>query len=95
MSAAGKGNATASQAQLSPEVKQALAEEVKQQIATDKSSAETSQQAASKGDELPPALDPKHSIFVASSNLDVTTTDGTECQLSQGDLISCLERHRL
>src|SRR6266567_7652606 len=77
MSAAGKGNATASQAQLSPEVKQALAEEVKQQIAADKSSAETSQQAASKGDELPPALDPKHRIFVASSNLDVTTTDGT------------------
>src|SRR5437660_8364707 len=75
---AGKESGSASQAQLSPEVKQALAEEVKQQIAADKSSAETSQQAASKGDELPPALDPKHRIFVASSNLDVTTTDGTE-----------------
>ena len=84
---AGKESGSASQAQLSPEVKQALAEEVKQQIAADKSSAETSQQAASKGDELPPALDPKHRIFVASSNLDVTTTDGTECQLSQGDVI--------
>src|SRR5437016_761988 len=84
---AGKETGSASQAQLSPEVKQALAEEVKQQIAADKSSAETSQQAASKGDELPPALDPKHRIFAASSNLDVTTTDGTECQLSQGDVI--------
>jgi hypothetical protein len=84
---AGKESASASQAQLSPEVKQALAEEVKQQIAADKSSAETSQQAASKGDELPPALDPKHRIFVASSSLDVTTTDGTECQLGQGDVI--------
>src|SRR5438128_8793100 len=84
---AGKESGSASQAQLSPEVKQALADEVKQQIAADKSSAETSQQAASKGDELPPALDPKHRIFVASSNLDVTTTDGTECQLSQGDVI--------
>jgi len=84
---AGKESGSASQAQLSPEVKQALAEEVKQQIAADKSSAETSQQAASKGDELPPALDPKRRIFVASSNLDVTTTDGTECQLSQGDVI--------
>ena len=84
---AGKESGSASQAQLSREVKQALAEEVKQQIAADKSSAETSQQAASKSDELPPALDPKHRIFVASSNLDVTTTDGTECQLSQGDVI--------
>src|SRR5437879_13050454 len=81
---AGKESGSASQAQLSPEVKQALAEEVRQQIAADKSSAETSQQAASKGDELPPALDPKHRMSVASSNLDVTTTDGTECQLSQG-----------
>ncbi|PYX05766.1 MAG: hypothetical protein DMG88_20400 [Acidobacteria bacterium] len=87
MSAAGKGNATASQAQLTPEVKQALADEVKQQIAADKTAAEGSQQAASKGDELPPALDPKHRIFIASSNLDVTTTDGTECQLGQGDVI--------
>jgi hypothetical protein len=83
----GKDSGSASQAQLTPEVKQALAEEVKQQIAADKSSAETSQQATSKGDELPPALDPKHRIFVASSNLDVTTTDGTECQLTQGDVI--------
>src|SRR5207237_9499844 len=72
---AGKESGSASQAQLSPEVKQALAEEVKQQIADDKSSAETTHPAASKADELPPALDPKHRIFVASSNLDVTTPD--------------------
>jgi hypothetical protein len=82
-----KESAPSSQTQLSPEVKQALADEVKQQIAADKASAETSQQVASK-DEVPPALDPKHRIFVASSNLEVTTTDGTECQLSQGDVIA-------
>src|SRR5439155_17085738 len=84
---AGKESGISSQAQLNPEVKQALAEEVKQQITAHKSSAETSQQAASNGDELPPSLDPKRRIFVASSNLDVTTTAGTECQLSHGDVI--------
>jgi hypothetical protein len=83
----GKEVAASSQSQLSPEVKQALADEVKQQIAADKACAETSQQLASKGDEVPPALDPKHRTFLASSNLEVTTTDGTECQLSQGDVI--------
>ena len=81
--AAGGGS---SQPQLSKEVKDALAEEVKQQIAADKSSAEKSAGTSGR-DEVPPALDPKFRYFIVVSNLDVTTDDGQECALTQGDVI--------
>jgi hypothetical protein len=75
----------ASQTQLSKDVKDALAEEVKQQIASDKSGSEKSQ--ASGEGEAPPALDPKFRYFIVASNLDVTTDGGQECALTQGDVI--------
>ena len=81
--AAAKGNAT----QLSPEVKQAIADEMKQEIAAEQAAAKGTQKAAS-GDEVPAALDPKIRIFVVSSNLDATTSDGVECGLTPGDVIS-------
>jgi len=85
--------APASQAELTPEVKQALADEVKTQIA-DKAAAAKSQDSAGKGDELPAALDPKHRIFVVASTITVTATeDGSECQWTQGDIIDA-QRHR-
>jgi hypothetical protein len=80
--AAAKGNAT----QLSPEVKQAIADEMKQEIAAEQAAAKGAQKAAS-GDEVPAALDPKIRIFVVSSNLDATTSDGVECGLTPGDVI--------
>src|SRR5216684_42723 len=81
--AAAKGNAT----QLSPEVKQAISDEMKQEIAAEQAAAKGTQKAAS-GDEVPAALDPKIRIFVVSSNLDATTSDGVECGLTPGDVIS-------
>jgi hypothetical protein len=83
---AGPAGAT-SQTQMSREVKDALAEEVKQQIAAEQSAAGKSQATASSGDEVPPALDPNFRYFVVASNLDVTTEDGQECSLTQGDVI--------
>lgn len=81
----GEGAGSGTQAQLTPEVKQELADEVKAQIAEDKAAAEATQQKS--GDETPAALDPKHKIFVVSSSLDTSTTDGDDCSLSQGDIL--------
>lgn len=78
--------AAAAPAQLSPEVKQAIAEEVESQIGAEKSAAEN--QAASGGDDgPPPALDPKHRTFVVSSEVDTTNDDGEDCSLTAGDVI--------
>jgi hypothetical protein len=83
--AAGKGNA--GQTQISPEVKQAIADELKKQIAAEQAAASNSQQPAASGEEVPPALDPNSRIFVVSSNLDSTTSEGQDCSLTPGDVI--------
>jgi hypothetical protein len=79
---AAKGNAT----QLSPEVKQALADMMKKEIAAEKDAASGGAQKAG-GDQVPAALDPNTRYFVVSSALDLTTSDGVECALTQGDVI--------
>jgi hypothetical protein len=82
---------------LSPEVKQAIADEVKAQI---QASQQDAQQGASGGqasaapapasnDTPPPALDPARRTFIVSADLDVVA-DGQECSLSQGDVITRL-----
>jgi len=74
--------------QLSPEVKQAITDEMKYEIAAEKAAAAAGQNAATPaGDQVPPALDPKIRIFVVSSEEDLTTSDGTECALTAGDVI--------
>jgi hypothetical protein len=74
--------------QLSPEVKQALADEMKNEVAAEKAAAAAGQNApASSGDQVPPALDPKIRIFMVASDEDLTTSDGTECTLTAGDVI--------
>jgi hypothetical protein len=74
---------------LSKEVKDALAEEIKQQIAADKAAAANPNQTASGsgGDEMPPAFSPNFRYFVVANEVDVTTDDGQECALTQGDVI--------
>jgi hypothetical protein len=72
--------------QLTPEVKQMIADEVKQQLAAEKAAAGQASPVISR-DTLPPALDPAHRIFVVAANLDVVTADGDECALSPGDVI--------
>jgi len=82
------GGAPSGNAQLSPDVKQALSDEMKYEIGAEKDAAAAGQNASSGGDQVPPALDPKIRIFVVSSDEDVTTTDGTECSLTPGDVIN-------
>jgi len=82
---------------LTPEVKAAIAEEVKAQLAAEQSEAKpapsgtpqpTSASSASSGsEEVPPALDPARRTFVVASDLAVTG-DGQECQLTAGDVIT-------
>lgn len=78
---------------LTPEVKQAIAEEMKAQIAAAQAAASQSsslggdQQFTSAGEEVPPALDPAHRTFVVSTGL-VVVADGQYCSLTPGDVIT-------
>ena len=83
--AAENGNAT----QLTPEVKQAIAEEVRAQLAAEQAAAQNpgAQPPASGASQAPPALDPAHSVFVVSNHLDVNA-GGRECSLTSGDVIT-------
>ncbi|MGH9504932.1 MAG: hypothetical protein ACRD20_18930 [Terriglobales bacterium] len=100
----GDGQAANSSAvTLTPEVKQAIAEEVKAQLAAEQqqSSDGTSgsydgraqdgrtQVPESANDELPPALDPARRTFVVSSDITVMS-NGQECDLTAGDVITRL-----
>jgi hypothetical protein len=74
-------------AQLSPQVKQAIADEVKRQLAAEQQSASASPDQSSASDEsVPPALDPSERVFIVSSNLDVSAGN-QECSLTPGDVI--------
>jgi len=79
---AAKGGATG----MTAEVKQAIADEMKQEIAAEQAAAKGDQKPAG-GEEVPAALDPKIRYFVVSSDLDATTSDGVECGLTPGDVI--------
>jgi hypothetical protein len=83
---------------LSPEVKAAIAEEVKAQLAAEQAAAAqpapsggqaaaTQASATPAADEVPPALDPARRTFVVASDLAVVG-DGQECQLTSGDVIT-------
>jgi hypothetical protein len=81
---------------LSPQVKQAITEEVRAELAREDTS--TDQGHASGGaiasatpgnDDVPPALDPALRTFVVASSLDVVSGD-QECTLTPGDVITRL-----
>src|SRR5271154_6394379 len=83
---------TVSAVKLTPELKQLIADEVKAEIAAEKTASAggtstTAAPAASGGDETPAALDPNFKVFVGSTDLDVSTDDGQDCTLSFGDVI--------
>ena len=87
---------TAAAVPLSPEVKEAIQAEVQRQLAAERAAADhpaaPSPAPATGGTEGPPAaLDPKQRLFVVSSDLDVITTDGQECGLSGGDVITRID----
>jgi hypothetical protein len=81
---------------LTPEVKQAIAEEVKAQLAAEQASSGQPAAAgaasapaattASTG-EVPAALDPAHTTFIVASDLAVVA-DGQECGLTGGDVLT-------
>ena len=88
--------APAETAKLSPEVKQAISDEVKDTLAAEQTEAGKSKSSASNSsggnqpansNEAPPALDPKFRTFMVSSDLSLVPEDGDECGLSQGDVI--------
>jgi hypothetical protein len=74
--------------QLSPEVKQMIADEVSRQLAAEQAAAQqpSHQLAASSNNEVPAALAPAQHVFVVASNLDVNG-DGQECALTPGDVL--------
>jgi len=77
------------QVTLTPEVKEAIAEEVKAQLAAQQAAAQqgsAQQNSGSASDEVPAALDPQRHTFIVSSDLTVSS-DGEECQLTAGDVI--------
>lgn len=90
-----------SQVTLSPEVKEAIAEEVKSQLAAQQAQAQQQgssapQQSASgaaqpapTSGEVPPALNPARRTFVVDTDLSVNS-GGQECQLTSGDVLTRL-----
>ncbi len=71
---------------ITPEIKAAIAEEVKQQIAYDNTAASDGNADAIHG-ELPSALRSVGHVFVVSDSLDVTTSDQRSCGLQAGDIL--------
>ena len=80
---------------LTPEVKQMIAEEVRQQLAAEQAAAAqpAAAQPSPTASEAPPALDPKLRIFVASTPLNLTAADGQTCALTPGDIIERTSRN--
>jgi hypothetical protein len=87
---------------LTPEVKQAIANEVSAQLAAQQAAAASPTSGSSMqmqaapaagaatqtSDQLPDALDPKSRTFVVSTALSETMDDGTACSLSSGDILT-------
>jgi hypothetical protein len=89
------GGGGGGQVALTPEVKEAIAQEVKAQLAAQQAQAgQDSGQAsaaapASTSDTPPPALDPAQRTFVVDSDVTVVA-NGQECGLTSGDVITRL-----
>ena len=85
--------ASADAVALSPDVKKALAEEVKTTLAAEQAEADKAKGAAPSAsapatkDEAPPALDPKFKTFVVSSDVSLVADGGEECGLTDGDVV--------
>ena len=77
---------------LTPEVKEAIAEEVKAQLASQQAQAQQASAGSQQGSatttsqEVPAALDPARHTFIVASDLTVSS-NGQECQLTAGDVI--------
>jgi hypothetical protein len=79
------GTSAPADAPITPDVKQMIAEEVKQQLAFENAAAAQPDQAPAL-DGLPQVMVPNH-LFVVDQVQNVTTADGQQCALSVGDVI--------
>jgi hypothetical protein len=79
--------AAAQQPSISPAVKLAIAEEVRQQISLDKAAAERPPSADAAPSGLPDALDPKQRVFIVSTTMDAVDAGGARCALTPGDIL--------
>jgi hypothetical protein len=70
---------------MTKEIKDALSEEIKNQIAAEKTAAASKDKTDS--DSVPAALDPNIRYFVVANNEDLTDADGNECSLTGGDVV--------
>ena len=90
-------NGNAQNVTLSPEVKQAIADEVKAQLAAEQGAASSSQQSApaagatASTDQLPDALDPAHRTFIVSATMNEELADGSVCALTPGDVLTRID----
>ena len=76
---------------MTPEVKQAIDEEVKAQLAAEKADASGGVQTATTGDQVPAALDPNHRTFIVSAPLQEQLDGGATCTLSAGDVLTRID----
>jgi hypothetical protein len=77
---------------LTPEVKQAIADEVKAELQAEQAAAaqSTPPPPSNPTNEVPPALDPARRTFVVATDMAVTA-DGQECSLTEGDVITRID----
>jgi hypothetical protein len=89
--------ANTQQTPLSPEIKQAIADQVQQQLEAEQAAAQANNPqpnapappnppAEPSGEQVPEALNPAERVFVVASTLDVTA-GGQECGLTAGDVL--------
>ena len=71
---------------MTKEIKDAIADEIKNQISAEKDAA-ASKDSSGSAQGPPAALDPNIRYFVVSTDEDLTTSDGTECTLTGGDVV--------
>ncbi len=74
---------------VTPEIKQAIADEVKRQLDAERAAA-AGQPVAPTAEQIPAALDPAARVFVVSSAIDVTA-GGQACSLTAGDIITRID----
>ena len=84
----GAPSSGAANAPMPADVKQAIADQIKNEIAAEKEAAANKDSSASDPASLvPAALDPNIRYFVVASDQDLTTSEGTECALTPGDVV--------
>jgi hypothetical protein len=83
------GSNASGQVALTPQVRQAIAEEVQRQLDAERAAASNPQQVNSNttDEQAPPALNPANRTFVVSASLDVEDVD-KPCELTPGDVVS-------